>query len=283
MHHFPPKAAWNPEHISTVWFDSHFNHAATRVIDWVSAELDIENTTAMLDFGCGGGITTLGVALRFPSVEVHGVDIGDKFLQLPGLAKQQLHLQQLPDNLHFRKIQPLQPLAENYAVDAVFCWSVFEHVQQSQIPVIFADLYHSVRKGGLFFLQIEPFYHSPWGSHLRRFVDVPWAHLLWSSERLHEAVMDYDGEIPAQHQGHQYHALGLDEFRRFHLEEFNSLNGITADQITAYVQGAGFEIVREQRLTMDIPVPDVLLKQHRKEDLLTNGILLLARKQAKSM
>ncbi len=279
MHHFSSKAAWNPEHISTVWFDSHFNHAANRVIDWVGAELDIENAATMLDFGCGGGITTLGVALRYPSVQLHGVDIGDKFLQLPELAKEQLHLQQLPDNLHLHRIQPLQPLAESHAVDAVFNWSVFEHVPQSHIPVIFADLYNSIREGGLFFLQIEPFYHSPWGSHLRRFVDTPWAHLLWPPERLQDAVMDYDGEIPAQHQGHQYHVRGVEDFKRFHLEEFNSLNGITADQITAYVRGAGFEILREQRLTMDIPVPDVLLEQYRKEDLLTNGILLLARKQ----
>ncbi|WP_456415102.1 SAM-dependent methyltransferase [Thiolapillus sp.] len=273
------EASWSPEHISTVWFDSHFNHAAERVMHWMGAEMDLEAAASVLDFGCGGGITTLGMALRYPSVEVHGVDVGDKFLQLPDLAKEQLHLQELPENLHLRRIRPLQPLAEDYAVDAVYSWSVFEHVAQLHIPPIFADLYSAIKKGGLFFLQIEPLYHSPWGSHLRRFVDTPWAHLLWPPERLQDAVMDYDGEIPAQHQGHQYHALDMKDFKGFHLEEFNSLNGITADQITAYVRGAGFEILREQRLTMDIPVPDVLLEQYRKEDLLTNGILLLARKQ----
>ena len=195
MHRFSSKTAWSPEHISTIWFDSHFNHAATRVIDWLSAEMDLDSASSILDFGCGGGVTTLGVALRYPSVEVHGVDIGDKFLQLPDLAKEQLHLQQLPDNLHFHRIQPLQPLAEKHAVDAVFCWSVFEHVPQSHLPAIFADLYNTIGDGGLFFLQIEPFYYSPWGSHLRRFVDTPWAHLLWSSGQLHDAVMDYDGVL----------------------------------------------------------------------------------------
>ena len=274
----PHSTTWDPANISTTWFDSHFNHAASRVLDWIGAELDLQAATAMMDFGCGGGITTLGVALRHPQIRVHGVDIGDKFRQLPGLAKEQLHLQHLPDNLHFHQIEPLQVLAEHHAVDAVFSWSVFEHVPQSQIPVIFADLYNSLHKGGLFFLQIEPLYYSPWGSHLRRFIDVPWAHLLWPGEQLRTAVMQYSGDIPPQHQGHQYRERNMEDFKRFHLGEFDSLNRITANQVAALVQEAGFEIVREQRLRMDIAVPDELLERYPEEDLRTNGILMLARK-----
>ncbi|WP_457668945.1 methyltransferase domain-containing protein [Thiolapillus sp.] len=272
---------WDPANISTTWFDSHFNHAAKRVLEWIASELDLEQAASMLDFGCGGGITTLGVALRNPGIDVHGVDIGDKFRQLPELSREQLHLQQLPGNLHFHKILPLQVLADDYSVDAVFSWSVFEHIPQSQIPVIFADLYNSLRDGGVFFLQIEPLYYSPWGSHLRRFIDVPWAHLLWSGEQLRAAVMEYSGDIPAQHQGHQYRERNMEDFKRFHLSEFETLNRITADQVVTLVQEAGFEMVREQRLRMDLPVPDVLLERYREEDLSTNGILLLARKQPK--
>ncbi|HID45103.1 MAG TPA: class I SAM-dependent methyltransferase [Chromatiaceae bacterium] len=271
---------WNPEHISTTWFDSHFNHAANRVLDWIGSELDLNEANAMLDFGCGGGISTLGVALRHPGIEIHGVDIGDKFQQLPELAEEQLHLAQLPNNLHFHKIPPLQVLADDFSVDAVFSWSVFEHVPQSQIPLIFADLYASLGDGGVFFLQIEPLYFSPWGSHLRRFIDTPWAHLLWSREQLREAVMDYCGNIPPQHQGHQYRERDMDSFKRFHLREFDSLNRITAGGIVNQVRDAGFEIIREQRLNMDLEVPEVLLEMYQKEDLLTNGILLLARKSS---
>lgn len=274
----PAGSAWNPQHISTTWFDSHFNHAANRVVEWIGSEIDLGQVNSLLDFGCGGGITTLGVALRYPQLQVHGVDIGDKFLQLPELATEQLQLQKLPGNLHLQQIQPLQPLAGQHAVDAVFSWSVFEHVPQAQIPMIFADLYQTLVRGGVFFLQIEPLYYSAWGSHLRRFVDTPWAHLRWSAAQLRDAVIDYDGDIPPQHQGHQYRTLDMESFKQFHLGEFESLNRITADQITALVRDAGFQIVREQRLTLDLAVPDGLLDQYRKEDLLTNGILLLARK-----
>ncbi|WP_419606439.1 hypothetical protein, partial [Thiolapillus sp.] len=107
----------------------------------------------------------------------------------------------MSQNLSRGRRHACQVLAEHHAVDAVFSWSVFEHVPQSQIPVIFADLYNSLHKGGLFFLQIEPLYYSPWGSHLRRFIDVPWAHLLWPGEQLRTAVMQYSGDIPPQHQG----------------------------------------------------------------------------------
>lgn len=269
---------WDPAHINTTWFDSHFNHAAQRIIEWLSPELPLESAVALMDFGCGGSITTLGLALRFPGVQLYGVDIGDKFLQLPALAKDQLKLSALPENLHLRKIEPLQPLVPEYAVQGVFSWSVFEHIPQQQIPVIMRDLYAMLPANGLFFLQIEPLYYSPWGSHLRRFIDTPWAHLLWTSDKLRTAVLEYDGVIPPQHQGHQYRAMDMDAFKRFHLGEFDSLNKVTASQMLDFMREAGFQIIREQRLQVDLNIPDELLKQYNEEDLLTNGILLLARK-----
>ncbi len=270
---------WDPERISTTWFDSHFNHAARRVIDWIGAEHDISGMSSLLDFGCGGAITTLGVALRFPQVDVYGVDIGDKFLQLPELAGDQLGLELLPANLHLRKIKPLQPLVDDYRPDAVFTWSVFEHIPREQIPGILADLYASLVPGGLLFLQIEPLYYSPWGSHLRRFVETPWAHLLWPDSKLRDAVLAYEGDIPPQHQGHQYRERNMEDFKRFHLGEFESLNRITAAQMSSMIREAGFTIVREQRMTLDIGIPESLLKQYSPDDLRTNGILLLAEKQ----
>ncbi len=274
-----PGASWSADHISTLWFDSHFNHAANRVIEWIGYEMDLDGVDTMLDFGCGGGITTLGVALRYPNIQVHGVDIGDKFKQLPVLAKDQLQLQQLPENLHLHKIPPLQTLATDHVVDAIFSWSVFEHIPQEQIPQIFADLYATLNPGGMFFLQIEPLYFSPWGSHLRRFVETPWAHLLWSSDQLRQSVLEYDGDIPPQHQGHQYRELDMDAFKHFHLGEFESLNRITADQIVTLLEDAGFKLMKETRLQLDIPIPEDLLQQYRQSDLLTNGILLLAKKE----
>ncbi len=47
-------------------------------------------------------------------------------------------------------------------------WSTFEHVQRDQLAPIFRDLLHAcLRPGGYFFVQIEPLFYSPFGSHLR--------------------------------------------------------------------------------------------------------------------
>ena len=276
----PP--SWDPNRISTLWFDSHFNHAAERVIDWLTPALSEGPPEALLDFGCGGGITTLGVALRLPETEIHGVDIREKFRQLPEMANDQLGLERLPDNLHLRQIVPLQPLAPDHELDAIFSWSVFEHVPQEQIPLIFSDLHAALKPEGLFFLQIEPLYYSPWGSHLRRFIDKPWAHLLWPAEKLRQAVLEYEGDIPPQHQGHQYHARDMESFKKFHLGEFESLNRITANNILKALREAGFRILKEQRLKMDISVPRELLETYDEEILLNNGLLVLAQKQHKT-
>ncbi|HIE53921.1 MAG TPA: class I SAM-dependent methyltransferase, partial [Chromatiaceae bacterium] len=273
------KPGWDTGRISTLWFDSHFNHAANRVIEWLVPVFSNGAGKDVLDFGCGGGITTLGVALRHPEIQVHGVDIGDKFTQLSDLAREQLGLARLPDNLYLRRISPLQPLSAEYELDAVFSWSVFEHVPRAQVPAIFRDLHGALKRKGFFFLQIEPLYYSPWGSHLRRFIDVPWAHLQWPTERLRRAVLDYEGEIPPQHRGHQYRALDMEAFKRFHLKEFESLNRITADEIVNMLQDAGFTILKEQRLNMKLPVPDDLLKIQGRETLLNNGLLLLGQKE----
>jgi hypothetical protein len=70
----------------------------------------------------------------------------------------------------------------------------------------------------------------------------------------------------------------MQDFKHFHLGEFETLNRITADEMTAMIREAGFAIVREQRLTLDLEIPEVLLDRYPAEDLRTNGILLLARK-----
>lgn len=276
------KPRWDAGRITSPWFDSHFNFAANRITEWLgfAPELSFgpDSRLTLLDFGCGGAITTLGVALRFPNSQVIGVDIGDKFNQLPAMAREQVGLSRLPPNLVLQQIEPLQPLAGRWRPDAVFSWSVFEHLPRDQVPTIIADLYAALRPGGVFFLQIEPLYLSPWGSHLRRFVDVPWAHLLWPKEQLRQAVMAYDGEIPPQHRGHNYEVMGMEEFKRFHLAEFDSLNGCTADDMLEYVEAAGFEVIREQRQTLELEPDAALLERYRRRDLQTNGILLLARK-----
>ena len=83
-------------------------------------------------------------------------------------------------------------LSGQVAADAIYSWSVFEHIPREQIPGIMEDLYALLPAAGLFFLQIEPLYFSPFGSHLRRFIDTPWAHLDIAGHPEQKTDKDYD-------------------------------------------------------------------------------------------
>ncbi len=95
------------------------------------SELSLNAPVSLMDFGCGGSITTLGLALCHPDAQFYGVDIGDKHLQLPELAKEQLKLQALPENLHLHQIDPLQSLM-SMAYSAGLYSSIFPSLRSSR-------------------------------------------------------------------------------------------------------------------------------------------------------
>jgi len=268
--------AWEAQAARSPWFGSHFNHAAKRVGEWL---LECgPRPAAVLDFGCGGAITPLSLALRHPDIQWYGVDIGTRFRQLEAMAAEQLGLSRLPENLHLTQIAPGESLAGKVPAEAVYSWSVFEHIPQAQIPGILAGLHAMLPAGGHFFLQIEPLYYSPFGSHLGRFIKEPWAHLSLNPTELESAVQAFAGEIPAEHRGHNFRAMTPEAYKAFHLAEYRSLNHATADQIVAHLRSAGFAIVREQRNRMSLDPPPALLERFAADDLLTNGLLVLAQK-----
>jgi SAM-dependent methyltransferase len=268
--------AWEEQAARSPWFGNHFNHAARRVADWLLADGPLPR--AVLDFGCGGAITTLSLALRFPAIQWYGVDIGTRFHQLAEMAEAHLGLPRLPDNLHLQQIAPGAPLAGRVPAEAVYSWSVFEHIPRGEIAGILAGLHAMLPPEGRFFLQIEPLYYSPYGSHLGRFIPEPWAHLEASAAELEARVLGFDGEIPQEHRGHNFRAMTPEAYKAFHLAEFRSLNRLTADELVALLRGAGFVLVREQRNRMSLGPPPALLARHSAEDLLTNGLLVLSRR-----
>lgn len=230
----------------------------------------------MLDFGCGGGVTTLGLALKHPHLDVLGVDVGNKHEQLPALARDELGLERLPPNLRFRRIAPGERLAGWLRADIIATWSVFEHVERAAIPGVLTDLRECLSRDGALFLQIEPLFHSPWGSHLRAFVEEPWAHLLWSEEELFAAVRAFDGSVPSAHRGHKFLELGPARFAEHQLSEYRKLNQCTAGDIERLLREAGFQLVREHRGQLAMEVPEALASVFPREDLLTNELRVLA-------
>ena len=268
-------AAWDAQRITDEWFRAHFEYAADVVQNWVGGVLDLP-TARLLNFGCGDGITDLALMLRHGATAIHGVDIRHEYAKLPNIAREQLGMSRIPAGMTFETIQPGAPLAGRQPlVDGIMSWSTFEHVQRDQLAPIFSDLYACLRPGGYFFIQIEPLFYSPFGSHLRRYIETPWQHLLVSEDDLWRAIEQHKGPMAADEVDFGFADFGVDGYKKFVFNEYRALNLLTADELGEITTSAGFKLVRQERRSVDMEIPQALRGKYPDELLLNNEIFLL--------
>ena len=268
-------APWDAKHITDEWFRAHFDYAADVVQHWVGGVLDLP-TARLLNFGCGAGITDLALMLRHGATAIHGVDIRRDYAKLPRIAREQLGMSRIPAGMTFETIQPGAPLAGRQPlVDGIMSWSTFEHVQRDQLAPIFSDLYACLRPGGYFFIQIEPLFYSPFGSHLRRYIETPWQHLLVSEDDLWRAIEQHKGPMAADEVDFGFADFGVDGYKKFVFNEYRALNLLTADELVEITTSAGFKLVRQERRSVDMEIPQALRGKYPDELLLNNEIFLL--------
>jgi hypothetical protein len=271
-------APWNAGQITDEWFRAHFEYAADVVNHWVGGVLDIPSSQ-FLNFGCGDGITDLSLVLRYGATSIHGVDVRREYQKLPRIAREQLGMPRVPVALTFETIQSGDALARaGVKYDGIMSWSTFEHVRRDQLPAILADLHACLRPGGYFFIQIEPLYFSPYGSHLRRYDDTPWHHLLATEDELWKVIENHQGPIDPAEVDFGFADFGVDGYKRFVFNEYKALNRLTADELVQFAKGAGFSVAREERRTVDLDVPEGLVSQYPRDWLVNNEIFLLLRK-----
>lgn len=268
-------AVWDASCITDEWFRAHFNYAADVVHQWLGSAIDLP-TARLLNFGCGDGITDLALVLRYGATAIHGVDIRREYAKLPRIAREQLGMARIPAALTFETITPSAPLAGRHGgMDAIMSWSTFEHVQRDQLLPILRDLHACLRPGGVFFLQIEPLFYSPFGSHLRRYIDAPWQHLRVPEDELWRAIDAHQGPIDAAEVDFGFADFGVEGYKRFVFKEYQQLNRLTADELVAISRQAGFEVLREERRCVDLPIETALLERYSEDLLRNNEILLL--------
>lgn len=271
-------AHWDASLITDEWFRAHFDYAADVVHQWMGNALDMR-TARLLNFGCGDGITDLALVLRHGAMAIHGVDIRREYVKLPRIAREQLGMVRIPAALTFESILPGTPLASRHAgLDGIMSWSTFEHVQRDQLLPILRDLHACLRPGGVFFLQIEPLFYSPFGSHLRRYDDVPWHHLLVPEEDLWRTIESHQGPIDAAEVDFGFADFGVEGYKRFVFKEFQQLNRLTAEELLDLTVQAGFAVERQERRTVDLHPSPELLAQYGEALLRNNEIFLLLRK-----
>lgn len=258
------------------WFDSHYHWAANIVGTWIGEEIDMRTAT-LVDFGCGDGTTGLGVADHFAPRKVVGIDIRDSFRNIGAIATHMAPTKALPPNISFVQIDPADRLADRVAANAVFSWSCFEHIERRHLAAIFRDIHDLLPVGGVFFLQIEPLYFSPHGSHLAAYIEQPWGHLLLSEDEVRERVRA--AGVREQAKEHMRDAIApLEQRKSFHLRQYFGLNRVTADEIVQFGRQAGFAVKKEMRTRVDLAPPRELVERHGLDALRTNEIRVLFKK-----
>jgi SAM-dependent methyltransferase len=270
------------ENIRDPLYRTKFVNVPDIIADWLSDSGGLHKKD-VLEFGCGEGTMALGVALRKEAQRVVGVEILDVHEQCRTLAQSQLGVRELPRNLFLRKIAPGADLTEFGAFDVAYSWSVFEHVAQDLLPQAMTSVFNALKPGGHFFLQIDPLYYSPNGSHMMPWLVEPWAHLTMQADTFRRRLFEAP-ETPAKVRNEwavyiPLNAATADE-RKTLWETYDTLNRMTAPQLRRLAESAGFEVIRDYRTTAEREIPLNLLEAYDREALLTEQIVLLLRKPA---
>jgi SAM-dependent methyltransferase len=255
------------------WFYDHFIKVPKILTEFLARVIELK-PSIVLDFGCGQGLMAKGVA-RF-TWQVHGVDIIPAFERVEERFQETFGGPDLFPPVKLRRVRPGKPLPYGKGYfDAVYAWSVFEHV--ADVPYALNEIHRVLRPGGAFFLQISPLYFSAQGGHLWNILDEPWIHLRLSREELLERVRhtDLDG-IPQENQHDAFQGESAEAYRAGVIACHDTLNRVTVGQLVGHVREAGFTIV-EQLTMRDSPkdVPADLLELYPEEDLRTDQVVLL--------
>lgn len=213
----------------------------------------------IVDFGCGRGIKTLALAAAYPEAEVIGVDITRAFGHANAFAAKYLE-GRIPGNLRYVQIAPGGSLAAVAAPDVIYSWSVLEHVDRVILPSVLADMAAALTPGGIVVSQIAPLYFSPFGSHLRAFVDEPWAHLTLPHHVLRARVLEAGGSARGPDSG------------AWMFDRYEELNRVTAPELFGYFRDAGLTARQEDLSRVTFQPPAHLGQAYDPEALRTNEL-----------
>jgi SAM-dependent methyltransferase len=243
------------------WFFDHYIGATDLIRDFLGGDGLSLAGKEVADIGCGDGFTDLGIAQRLGVHRLVGFDIAAvNEAHLLAKAQELVGLDVLPPSLEFVQCGERSLPAADSSFDWVVTWSAFEHV--SDPLAVAREIRRVLRPDGMLFLQLYPFFHSAWGSHLEHWFDEPFVqHRLAPAEiRAHLEA----NPLPERPTWHEYM-----------YEAFETLNGITVDDLQRALREAGFRICKAELYTNATHLP-AESQDTPLSALLISGVKLLA-------
>lgn len=224
------------------WFTEHYDSAASRVVELLAAEGITLEGKQVADIGAGDGILDLGLVHKGRPARLVGYDVNPTAADLDVLlkaARDQGVCDELPESLQFAVSGPTSIPAPDGSFDVIVSWSAFEHIGDSL--GVLREVRRVIREDGVLFVQVWPFYHSQFGSHLRDWFPEGWEHLQRSPEEIEAVVRASNLHAPS--------------WADVMLREFAELNKITVDDLGRALVDAGFRVTRLNLLSREVPLP----------------------------
>lgn len=246
---------------ANTWFRDHYDEAATEVVEFLAvAGITLEGKQ-VADIGAGDGILDLGLVHKGRPDRLVAFDLDPtRPDDLLAAAVVEGVCQVLPSALEFVVSEPTRLPAEDGSFDVVLSWSAFEHIAD---PLgVLQEARRVLRDDGFLFLQVWPFYHSQFGSHLRDWFPDGWEQLGLPAHEIEAIVRASDAHAPG--------------WADVMLREFGELNKVTVDDLGVALTEAGFDVRRLSLITRAVPVPPKVASRHALSALGIEGVELLA-------
>lgn len=246
---------------ANTWFRDHYEEAAARVVEFLAMDGITLEGKQVADIGAGDGIVDLGLVhkgrpQRLVAFDLNAISLDD----LLAAAIEEGVCDALPPSLEFVVSGTTTIPVEDRSFDVVISWSAFEHIAD---PLgVLREVRRVLRDDGCLFLQVWPFYHSQFGSHLRDWFPEGWEHLQHPADEIEAKVRSSD--------------LHASDWADVMLREFGELNKVTVDDLGGALVEAGFEVRRLNLLTRAVAVPPSVASRHPLSVLGIEGVELLA-------
>lgn len=264
------------------WLKSHLLEAPNMIYDFLRGDGIALDGKKVIDIGTGDGLIAKSLS-HLGNCDILGVDLKGLDYQF---LKHSTDDQCTPECRHkfsFLQIDPNKGMSFEDEFDLAISWSAAEHIMDFQ--GVSDDVFRSLKKHGLFFLQTYPLWISAWGHHLFEWLPR-YFHLNHSMKEMFDHLSKME-KVPSPlklKNGEETDNLNSilqdknidrDYWLKSCKEVLESCNQISIQEIQTMLERSGFVISKVELITSTSHLPS--FKVNILESLI-DGVKLVAYK-----